>query len=440
MRDKKGDALPSSRLAGFYKKSLQERLDLLDEWVTETSTTTRYLLTTEAGLPLDRAENMIENVIGRYSLPLGLATNFQINQRDYLIPMVVEEPSVVAACSFAAKLVRAGGGFLTISDDPVMIGQIQLLDLDDLTLAEAQILQHKDELLSELNNPDSTIIRLGGGVKDLQIRHFPQTAIGKMLVVHLLYDVRDAMGANVINTACEKLAPHLERITGGRVNLRILSNYSDQRKATAHAMIPAESLATQNADGRQVVERIVEAGVFAELDPYRAVTHNKGIMNGIDAVVIATGNDWRAVEAAAHAYASRNGHYASMTRWWQDDDGSLRGELTLPMAVGIVGGATKVHPVAKLAVDILGVQSAQELSEVLVAVGLAQNLAAIRALATDGIQRGHMSLHARQIALAAGAPPELVNHIAQQLVTDGNIRVDHAKNLIAQHLSDESNR
>lgn len=429
--------MPSSRLSGFYKKSLQARIDALDEWVADTSLNTHAILTGNEGLSLERAENMIENVIGRYALPLGIATNFQINKRDYLIPMVIEEPSVVAACSFAAKLIRAGGGFQTHSDAPIMIGQIQILELEDLDAAVTAIMQEKARLLDILNNPESTIVKLGGGAQDFIMRPFSDTAIGPMLIIHLLYDVRDAMGANAINTACEKLAPHLEQITGGRVHLRILSNYSDQRMATAQAVIPANVLSTASITGAEVVDRIVEAGVFAEVDPYRAVTHNKGVMNGIDAVVIATGNDWRAVEAAAHAYAARSGNYTSMTRWWKDDDGNLCGELALPMAVGIVGGATKVHPSAGLAIAILGVQTAQELAEVLVSVGLAQNLAAIRALATDGIQRGHMSLHARQIALAAGATPEQVSRIAQQLIDAQNIRLDYAKQLLAQLQSNE---
>jgi hydroxymethylglutaryl-CoA reductase len=418
----------SSRLSGFYKYSLTQRVKLVCEWA-GLGDVANLILDGQNGMTTILADNMIENVIGVYGLPLGIATNFQINQQDYLIPMVIEEPSVVAACSFAAKLVRDGGGFTTSSTEPLMIGQIQVLDVDDIDVAAKQILATKDDLLAHINDPNLTIAKLGGGARDIEVRLFPETSIGGMIVVHLIYDTRDAMGANVINTACEALAPHIEALTGGRVNLRILSNLSDHRLATAECLIPSTSLTTDEYDGSLVVQNIVEAAVFAEVDPYRAATHNKGIMNGIDAVLIATGNDWRAVESGAHAYTARNGQYTSMTKWWADGNGNLRGKLTLPMAIGTVGGATKVHPTAKITLQILGLKSARELSEVVVAVGLAQNLAAIRALATDGIQLGHMALHARQLALAAGAGGELVNRIAQTMIEENNIRLDRAKTL-----------
>ena len=346
--------------------------------------------------------------------------------------MVIEEPSVVAAVSNAARLFRAGGGFTTSSDDPVMIGHLQVLDLNDLETAAEYILSHKAELLKLADEVGGSIVKRGGGARDIEVRTFPDTPIGPMLVVHLLLDCRDAMGANAINTAVEHLAPHIEALTGGRVNLRILSNLTDRRKAKAEGMIPAVELATESLSGTEVVRAVVEAGVFAEVDPYRAATHNKGIMNGIDPVIIATGNDWRAIEAGAHAYAARDGSYTSMTKWWQDNAGDLHGSIEIPLSVGIVGGATRVHPTAQVALKILGIESAQQLAEIIAAVGLAQNLAALRALATEGIQRGHMSLHAKQLAIAAGASGELVSHIVQTMIEEGNIRLERAKQLVLE--------
>lgn len=420
----------SSRISQFYKKSLDERLAIIREWLESDSTPP-----TDGGLTQDQASSMIENVIGRYNFPFAVATNFLINGRDYLIPMVIEEPSVVAACSNAAKMFREGGGFITSSDDPVMIGQIQVLDVPDMPQAIQAIEANKARLLAEADSVGGSIVKRGGGARDIQTRVFEDTPIGAMLVVHLLLDARDAMGANAINTAVEHLAPHIESLTGGRVNLRILSNLTDQRKARAEGMIPASELARGDFSGADVVRAIVEAGVFAEVDPYRAATHNKGVMNGIDAVVLATGNDWRAVEAGAHAYSVKDGHYTSMTHWWQDDDGNLHGSIEIPLSVGIVGGATRVHPMAQLALQILDVSSAQELSEVMAAVGLAQNLAAIRALATEGIQHGHMRMHARQLALAAGASVELVPHIVQQMIDENNIRLERAKELVNERMN-----
>ncbi len=382
------------------------------------------------GLSAAQADQMIENAVGVYALPFGIATNFLINNQDVLIPMVIEEPSVLAAISNAARLFRAGGGFTTSSDDPVMIGQIQVLDLDDVYVAAGKVMAEKTALMDEVNRIGGSIVKSGGGAKDIQVRPMPETAAGPMLIIHLLYDTRDAMGANAINTAVEHIAPHIEAITGGRVVLRILSNLTDRRKARAEGMIPASELATETLTGAQVVRAIVEAGVFAEVDPYRAATHNKGIMNGVDAVVMATGNDWRAIEAGAHAYAARSGQYASLTRWWQDENGNLRGSIEMPLAVGIVGGATRVHPTAQIALKVMKIQSARQLAEIIVAAGLAQNLAAMRALATEGIQRGHMEMHAKQIATAVGAPPELVSRIVQQMITEKNIRPERARALL----------
>lgn len=417
-----------SSIEGFYRKSLAERLAIAKGWgqLSEADLQALY----GAGLSLSQADLMIENVIGRYSLPFALATNFLINSRDYLIPLVIEEPSVVAACSFAAKLARQSGGFRANCDESVMIGQLQVLDLPAFASAGSLILSHKDEILDAVNQRSGSISARGGGAVDLEIRSFPGTSAGDMLVVHLLYDTRDAMGANAINSALEAIAPLIERITGGRVNLRILSNLSDRRLAHATAMFPANALATDRATGEQVADAIVEAAVFAEIDPYRAATHNKGIMNGIDALMLATGNDWRAVEAGAHAYAARHGQYRSLTRWRKDAAGNLQGSIELPLATGIVGGATRVHHGAQVALKLLGAQSARELAEVAAAVGLAQNFAAIRALATDGIQAGHMRLHARQLALAAGAAETDAHAIARQLIDEGCIRLERAKAIV----------
>ncbi len=421
----------TSRVPGFYKRSLAERAAFAAQWG-GLSPQEQTTLVGVNGLSAAQADNMIENVIGTYALPLAVATNFLINDRDYLLPMVVEEPSVVAAISNAAKLFRESGGFHTSSDDPVMIGQIQVLDVKDVYAAAGAVNQHKQDLMEEADRVGGSIVRRGGGTRDIRVRPLPGTSIGNMLIVHVLFDARDAMGANAVNTVAEHLAPIIEDITGGRVNLRILSNLTDERKARAEGMIAAKHLATQGLNGTQVVRSIIEAAIFAEVDPYRAATHNKGIMNGIDPIVIATGNDWRAVEAGAHAYAARNGQYTSLTRWWQDEQGNLHGSIELPMALGIVGGATRVHPTAKLALRILQVETAQELAEVVAAAGLAQNLAAIRALATDGIQQGHMRLHAKQLAVAAGATGKLVEQIVETMVSEGNIRAARAEELVRE--------
>lgn len=419
----------TSRLPGFYKRSLAERAALTAEWG-ELAPQDQSVLLGINGLSAADADNMIENVVGTFALPLAVATNFQINGRDYLIPMTIEEPSVVAAVSNAAKHFRQSGGFTTQSDEPIMIGQIQVLDIADAYVAAGAITQHREQLLQAANHAGGSIVRRGGGARDLQVRPMPQTSVGPMLIIHVLFDTRDAMGANAINTVVEHLAPAVEAITGGRVNLRILSNLTDQRKASAQGMIAADDLSTDTLNGKQVAKAIVEAGIFAEIDPYRAATHNKGIMNGIDAVVIATGNDWRAVEAGVHAYAARDGIYRSLSQWWQDEEGNLHGSIEVPMALGIVGGATRVHPTAQLALRILGIQNARELAEVVVAVGLAQNFAALRALATHGIQQGHMRLHAKQIAVAAGASGPIIEQIVQTMVSEGNIRLERAQQLV----------
>lgn len=423
----------SSRLPGFYKLTREERVALVAERAGLSAEDAQVLLA--GGLTQQTASDMIENVVGIHGLPVGIAANFKINKRDYLIPMVVEEPSVVAAVSFAAKLIRSGGGFSTESSDPVMIGQIQVLDVPDRDAAIAALESAKQELMISADSVSHSIVKRGGGSRDIQVRWFDATPVGPMLVVHLLYDCRDAMGANAINTAVEAIAPQVAELSGGRTNLRILSNLTDQRTATARCVIPADCLTLHDGTpGTEVARSIAEANAFAVVDPYRAATHNKGIMNGIDAVCIATGNDWRAIEAGAHAYAARNGSYGALTDWHVNENGDLVGEMTLPMAVGIVGGATKVHPTAQVAMKILNVASATELAEIMVCVGLAQNLAAIRALATDGIQKGHMRMHARQVALAAGASNGMVQQIADQLIAEGNIRAVRAKEILSASL------
>lgn len=376
------------------------------------------------GLTLDKAGQMIENVVAMYALPFAVATNFIVNGRSVLVPMVVEESSVVAACSLAAKLTHETGGFCAGSDEPVMIGQIQVLDLPDMGTAKSRLLSNTDALLQWLNRENASTISRHARAIGIELREIMLTPAKPVLVVHILYYCGNAMGANLVNTACEALAPRIELLTGGRVNLRILSNLSDRRRAWATCTIPAARL------GENAADYIVEASLFAECDPYRAATHNKGVMNGIDAIAVATGNDWRAIEAGAHAYAARDGHYSALARWRINEQGDLQGEIKLPMAVGIVGGATRVHPTAQVALKVLGVQTAQELAEIMACVGLAQNLGALRALVTDGIQKGHMALHARQLAIAAGATEEMVERIAAQLIAEGNVRLEHARKLI----------
>jgi len=420
-----------SRIPGFYKLNPAERLReiQLRAGLTEEEAA---VLSGSMGLDVAQADRMSENVVGVFGLPLGIAVNFLINGRDRLVPMAIEEPSVVAAASHAAKLVREGGGFAAEASDSLMIGQIQVLGLVDPDEAGDRLLAAREMLLSVANEQDPMLVELGGGARDLEVRALPDTLAGPMLVVHLIYDCRDAMGANSINTAVEALAPLVEEITGGQVLLRILSNLADKRLARARAVVPAQALTTDGVSGPEVARRIVKSYALAEVDPYRAATHNKGIMNGIDAVLMATGNDWRAVEAGAHAYAARFGHYGSLSTWETDAEGNLVGTLELPLAVGIVGGATKAHPAARVALKVLAVTSARELAEVIVSVGLAQNLAALRALATEGIQRGHMELHARSVAMAAGAAGELVDRVAGRMVDEGTIRLDKAEELVRE--------
>jgi hydroxymethylglutaryl-CoA reductase len=416
----------SSKVSGFYKLSPKERLVIVKRFADLTDEEGAQLQNTGA-LPLDLADRMIENVIGAISIPLGIGVNFLINNRDYLIPMAIEEPSVVAAASFAAKMVRDGGGFHTSSTLPIMIGQIQAVGIKDPYAARTRVIEAKEEILRKANDQDPVLVSAGGGARDLDAKVI-QTTQGPMLITELHVDCRDAMGANAVNTMNEAAAPLIERITGGRVYLRIISNLAVKRLVRVSCVVPKESVG-----GEEIVDGIVKAYAFAAADPYRAATHNKGIMNGVIAVILATGNDHRAIEAGGHAYAAMSGHYTSLSTWEKNEKGDLVGTLELPMAVGLIGGAVKTHPIARIAIKILGVKSANEFGEVLAAVGLAQNLGALRALANEGIQRGHMSLHARNIAVMAGATGGQIDIVAAKMVEERKIRVDRAKELLDKY-------
>lgn len=414
----------TSELSGFYRLSVEERLRIVKEFAGLTDEEVRILR--DGILPVEQASRMVENVVGLMPVPIGIATNFKINGRDYLIPMATEEPSVIAAASNAAKMARVRGGFFTESTPPVMIGQIQLVDPPDPEKACRDILLAKEEIVGKANEQDPVLVGLGGGAVGLEARTI-QTERGQMVIVHLLVDVRDAMGANVVNTMCEAVSPLLERVTGARALLRIVSNLAIYRLARARAVFAKEALG-----GEEVVEAILDAYAFAASDIFRCVTHNKGIMNGVIALALATANDTRALEAGAHAYAAMGGSYRPLSRWLKTEEGDLLGEIELPVAAGVVGGATAVHPVARVCRKILGVGSARELAEVMAAVGLANNLAAMRALATEGIQRGHMKLHARNIAMMAGAEGEFVDLVAERMVAERKIRVDRAKEILEE--------
>jgi hydroxymethylglutaryl-CoA reductase len=420
-----------SRLPNFRNLRPAERLRHLQQLLS-LSDADAALLGDPRALPLDIAEGMIENVVGTFELPYAIASNFQINGRDVLVPLVVEEPSIVAAASFMAKLARPAGGFLTSSSAPLMRAQVQIVGVDDPYNARLSLLRNKDEIIALANSKDQLLNKLGGGCRDIEVHTFIESPRGPMLIAHLIVDVRDAMGANTVNTMAEAVAPLIEQLTGGKVRLRILSNLADLRLARAQVRIAPEQLDTADYKGVEVIEGIIDAYTFAAIDPYRAATHNKGIMNGIDPLVVATGNDWRAVEAGAHAYACRNGHYGSLTTWEKDGSGHLVGTIEMPMPLGLVGGATKTHPLAQLSLRILGVKTAQDLAEIAVAVGLAQNLGALRALSTDGIQRGHMALHARNVALSAGARGEEVDWIVKRMVETRDVRADRAEALLAE--------
>lgn len=416
----------SSRISGFKNATLGERRDIVATR-RGLAADTLDVFDPSAGLDVDSANHMVENVIGVLAVPVGIATNFTVNGVDRLIPMATEEPSVIAAASNAARMARGHGGFHTSHTGPVMQAQIQLLDVIDPEAARLRILESADEILESANALDPMLVRFGGGVRDLTVRIL-STRTGTHVIVHLVVDVRDAMGANAVNTMAESVAPRLAEIAGGRSLLRILTNKADRRVVRVRAVFDKELLG-----GDEIVDNIVHASAFAEADPYRAATHNKGIMNGITAVVLATGNDTRAVEAGCHSHAvGPDGRYTALSHFERTVDGHLAGVLETPMAVGLVGGATKVHPVARAAVGILGVQTAAELAEIIGAVGLAQNLGACRALAAEGIQRGHMSLHARTIAATAGATSTELDLVVKRLIDDQNIRVEHAEQVLAE--------
>jgi len=417
--------MKTSVIPKFYNLPFEEKLRIVKDFAGLTDEEVA-ILKNSGSLPIEIAERMIENVVGVAHIPLGVAVNFIINGKPYLIPMAIEEPSVVAAASHAAKLAAAKGGFFTSSTEPIMIGQIQVVGVDKPEKAKADLLLEKERILEEANKQDPVLVSMGGGAKDLNVKIL-NTFRGPMVIAELHVDCRDAMGANAVNTMAEAVAPLIERITGGKVLLRIISNLATFRLARAKTVIDKNVLG-----GEEIVEGIVDAYAFAAADPYRCATHNKGIMNGVTAVVLATGNDTRAIEAGAHAYAARSGHYSPLTTWEKDENGDLVGTIELPVAVGIVGGATRTNPIAKIALKILGVKTARELGEVLAAVGLAQNLAALRALVKEGIQRGHMSLHARNIAISAGATGELIDLVAERMVQERKIRIDRAKEILEE--------
>ncbi len=413
----------TSKLSGFYKLSPEDRLKAVSEFSGLTEEEASCISATGA-LSLEAADRMVENVIGVMEVPLGVAVNFLINGKDYLIPMAIEEPSVIAAASNAAKMAREGGGFATSSTGPVMIGQIQAVGIADPNGARMSILEKKDEIIRRANEVDPVLVKFGGGAKDVEVRVI-DTPGGKMVITHLIVDCRDAMGANAVNTMAETVAPYIEELTGGRVYLRIISNFADKRIIRVKAVFTKEAIG-----GEEAVEGILAAYHFAAGDPYRAATHNKGIMNGVTAAVLATGNDTRAIEAGAHVYASRDGIYRPLSCYEKSANGDLVATIEMPMAVGLVGGATKTNPIARAAVKILGVKTATEMGEVFAALGLAQNFAALRALATEGIQRGHMGLHSRNVAIQAGATDEMVDKIAEIMVRERKVRADRAKELL----------
>ena len=421
------------RIPDFYKLSVEERVRAVHERGLINSSDFRALATGKHTLELDAADKMIENVVGVMGLPLGLGMNLVVNGKEYVVPMVVEEPSVIAAMGSACKLIRANGGFHAEATDPILIGQIQVVNLPDMERAKQGLRDRRQEIINLANSFHPNMVARGGGARDIELFVHPLPSSAKpMLVVHLLVDTRDAMGANLVNGMCEGVAPLIESITGGEVFLRILSNLTDRSLARAHCKIPVDKLAGKGYSGKQARDGIIVAADFANVDPYRAATHNKGIMNGIDPIAIATGNDWRAIEAGAHAYAARGGRYSSLTDWWADEEGNLCGRIELPIKVGIVGAPLESNPTVALNLRLLGVESATELAQVMAAVGLAQNFAAIRALATEGIQKGHMTLHARSVVTASGAPKEIFDEVLDRLIQSGVIKVWKAQEIVGE--------
>lgn len=418
--------MKTSSYSGFFKLDTEARMREVAEFA-GLSIAEQEVLRSADSLDMDKADHMVENVIGRFALPMGVAINFIINGKDVVIPMVTEEPSVIAACSNAAKMARAAGGFTASTSGNIMIAQIQMLRVPAPFAAKSMILEKKEEILRICNEKDPVLVSFGGGAKDVEVRII-DSAEGPMVIVHLLVDTLDAMGANAVNTMAETVSPYIEELTGGIAELRILSNLADRRVVRARATWKKEAVG-----GVEVVEKILSAYAFAAADPYRAATHNKGIMNGIIPVVLATGNDTRAIESGAHAYAARNGRYTSLTTWEKNAEGDLVGCIEMPMAVGLVGGATKIHPAAQTAVKILDVKTAAELGQIIASAGLANNLAAMKALATEGIQRGHMSLHARNLASTVGAKGETLEKIVKQMVAEKKVRMEYAAELFEQY-------
>lgn len=416
--------MKDSSISKFFEKSQKDRLDIVKNFANLSQEELKVLENSSGGITFDNADKMVENAIGTFSLPLGIATNFKINDKDYLIPMVIEEPSVIAAASNAAKIARIKGGFKVTADESYSIGQIQVLNANPSAISK--IKESSNEILKIANSQSNTLSKMGKGAKEVSCREI-QTDSGQMLIVELLIDVGDAMGANVTNSMCEAVSPLIEKLTQGKTLLRILSNYSTRRMASARAVFDKEEVG-----GEETVNNIILAYQFAANDVYRAVTHNKGVMNGVIAVANATGQDNRAIEAAANAYAARSGKYRSLTEWSQDQEGNLVGTLELPLSVGIIGGIINVHPIAKICTKILGVSSAKELACVITAAGLAQNFSALRALATEGIQKGHMKLHARNLASAAGANKDQIDEIVSKMIHENNISLNRAKELLDQ--------
>ena len=418
--------MEKSNYSGFFRLSVEERLKEVAEFANLTEDEQKTLSMADS-LDMDKADHMIENVIGKYALPIGVALNFVINGKDVIIPMVCEEASVVAACSNAAKMARPAGGFTASTSGNIMIAQIQAVNVKTPFAAKNKILEKKAEIIKICNEKDPVLVKFGGGAKDIEVRVI-DTLAGPMVITHLLVDTLDAMGANAVNTMAEAVAPFIEEITDGTVELRILSNLADRRLVRARAIWKKEEIG-----GQEVVDKMLKAYAFAEADPYRAATHNKGIMNGIIPVITATGNDTRAIEAGAHSYAGRNGRYTSLTTWEKDENGDLVGTIEMPMAVGLVGGATKIHPAAKANVKLLGVETAAELAQIIACAGLANNMAAMKALATEGIQRGHMSLHARNLANTVGAKGETLEKIVAQMVAEKKVRLEYAQELLEKY-------
>ena len=417
--------MTDSSISKFFEKNHKERLTIVGDFSNLSKEDLDELEKSAGGISFEQADKMVENAIGTFSLPLGIATNFKINDRDYLVPMVIEEPSVIAAASKGAKIARIKGGFTVEANESYSIGQIQVLNVDT-ELAITKVKEAEKEILELANKQSNTLSKLGKGAKEVSCRVL-DTDSETMLIVELLIDVGDAMGANVTNSMCEAVSPLIEKLTNGNVLLRILSNYSTRRMVKVSATFAKDSVG-----GESVVDNIIRAYQFAKHDVFRAVTHNKGIMNGIISVANATGQDSRAIEAAANAFAARSGEYTSLTEWFKDDEGNLIGKLEMPLSVGIVGGVINVHPIAKICTKILGVTSAKELAYVIAATGLAQNYSAIRALATDGIQKGHMKLHARNLAAAAGANSKQIDTIVSKMIQENNISLNRAKELLDQ--------